>query len=123
MKKAGLLLFVSILFLYAGSASAADRTITDSDDWIDIEMNIGDTLTVMLNDDPTDDCDWTVGRYDSDILQITSGPRVIPSDRVSVTKFRVIGGGKTDLLMRYNSRQGAGDNDIMAFQVTVIAGD
>ena len=120
MKKTGFLLMVTAFVFYTGAAFAADRTITDSDDWITVEMNIGDTLTVQLNDDPNDGYDWTVGRYDDDILQLLSGPRAIPGNGVAVTKFRSIGSGTTDLLLRYNSTRGAGDNDIMAFQVTIL---
>jgi predicted secreted protein len=120
MKKAGFILMIAAFVFYTGAAFAADRTITDSDDWITVELNIGDTLTVVLNDDPTDGYDWTIGRYDDDILQLTSGPRAIPSNGVAVTKFRATGSGTTDLLLRYNSAGGAGDNDIMAFQVTVL---
>jgi predicted secreted protein len=120
MKKAGFILMIALNIIFAGAASAADRTITDRDDWIDIELNTGDTLTVVLNDDPNDGYDWTVGRYDDDILERISGPRAIPSNGTSVTRFRVTGTGTTDLLLRYNNTSGAGDNDVMAFQVTVI---
>jgi predicted secreted protein len=120
MKKTGIILIFAAFLFYAGASFAADRTITDSDDWIDIEMNIGDTLTVILNDDPNDGYDWTVGRYDDDILQLVSGPRAIPSNGTAVTRFRVTGTGTTDLLLRYNDSDGAGDSDVMAFQVTVI---
>ena len=114
-----MVVFTAFVF-FTGAAFAADRTVTDSDDWITVEMNIGDTLTVQLNDDPNDGYDWTIGRYDDDILQLLSGPRAIPSNRVAVTRFRAIGSGTTDLLLRYNSTRDAGDNDIMAFQVTVL---
>jgi predicted secreted protein len=120
MKKAGFIMILAALLFYAEASLAADRTITDSDDWIDIEMNIGDTLTVVLNDDANDGYDWTVGRYDDDILQLISGPRAMPGNGTSVTRFRVTGTGTTDLLLRYNNVSGAGDNDVMAFQVTVI---
>jgi predicted secreted protein len=120
MKKAGFILMMASFVIFTGAAFAADRTITDSDDWITVELNIGDTLTVVLNDDPTDGYDWTVGRYDDDILQLLSGPMAIPSNRIAVTKFRATGSGTTDLLLRYNSTSGAGDNDVMAFQVTVF---
>lgn len=123
MKKTRIILIVAVFLFYAEASFAADRTITDSDDWIDIEMNIGDTLTVVLNDDPNDGYDWTVGRYDDDILERISGPSAIPSNGTSVTRFRVTGSGTTDLLLRYNNVSGAGDNDIMAFQVTVIVRD
>jgi predicted secreted protein len=123
MKKTDFILIIAAFLFYAGAAFAADRTITDSDDWIDIEMNIGDTLTVVLNDDPNDGYDWTIGRYDDDILQLISGPRAIPSNGTAVTRFRVTGSGTTDLLLRYNNVSGAGDNDVMAFQVTVLVRD
>jgi predicted secreted protein len=120
MKKTGIILIAAAFLFCAGVSFADDRTITDSDDWIDIEMNIGDTLTVVLNDDVDDGYDWTVGRYDDDILERISGPSAIPSNKTSVTRFRVTGTGTTDLLLRYNNTSGAGDNDVMAFQVTVI---
>jgi predicted secreted protein len=119
MKKTGFILLTAAFVFYAGAAFAADRTITDSYDWITVELNIGDTLTIVLNDDPADGYDWTVGRYDDDILQLISGPMAIPGNKTAVTKFRATGSGTTDLLLRYNNTQGAGVNDIMAFQVTV----
>jgi predicted secreted protein len=119
MKKPGFTLLIAAFVFYAGAAAAADRTITDSDDWITVELNIGDTLTIVLNDDPTDVYDWTIGRYDDDILQLLSGPRAIPSNGTAVTRFRATGSGTTSLLLRYNNVQGGGDHDIMAFQVTV----
>ena len=111
---------IAAFLFYTKVSFAADRTITDSDDWITVELNIGDTLTIVLNDDPNDGYDWTVGRYDDDILQLMSGPRAIPSNGTSVTRFRVTGTGTTDLLLRYNNMSGAGDNDVTAFQVTVL---
>jgi predicted secreted protein len=119
MKKTGFALLIAAFVFYAGSAVAADRTITDSDDWITIELNIGDTLTIILNDDPNDGYDWTIGRYDDDILQLLSGPRAMPANGTAVTRFRATGSGTTDLLLRYNNVQGAGDHDVMAFQVTI----
>ncbi len=123
MKKTGIIIIVAAILFCAKASLAADRTITDSDDWIDIEMNIGDTLTVVLNDDSNDGYDWTVGRYDDDILELVSGPMAIPSNGTSVTRFRVTGTGTTDLLLRYNNMSGAGTYDVMAFQVTVIVRD
>jgi predicted secreted protein len=120
MKKACFILMIALYVIFTGAAYAADRTITDSDDWITVELNIGDTISVVLNDDPTDGYDWTIGRYDDDILQLLSGPRAIPSNRVAVTRFRATGSGTTDLLLRYNDTSGAGDNDVMAFQVTIL---
>jgi predicted secreted protein len=120
MKKTGIILIAAAFLFCAKASFAADRTITDRDDWIDIEMNIGDTLTVVLNDDSNDGYDWTVGRYDDDILQLVSGPRANPSSGTSVTRFRVTGTGTSDLLLRYNDASGGGDSDVMAFQVTVI---
>jgi predicted secreted protein len=119
MKKTGLIIMIAAIVFYAGAAFASDRTITDSDDWITVELNIGDTLTIVLNDDPNDGYGWAVGRYDDDILQLISGPRAVPGNGTAVTRFRATGSGTTDLLLRYNNVQGAGDHDIMAFQVTV----
>ncbi|HEY9160332.1 MAG TPA: protease inhibitor I42 family protein [Desulfomonilia bacterium] len=120
MKKTGIILIAAAFLFCAEASFAADRTITDSDDWIDVEMNVGDILTVILNDNPDDGYDWTVGRYDDDILERISGPTAIPSNGTAVTRFRVTGTGTTDLLLRYNDTSGAGVSDVMAFQVTVI---
>ena len=119
MKKTGFILLTAAFVFYAGAAFAADRTITDSDDWITVELNIGDTLTVVLNDDPDDGYDWTIGRYDDDILQLISGPMAMPGKKTAVTRFRATGSGTTSLLLRYNRFEGAGRHDVMAFQVTV----
>ncbi len=119
MNKTGFCLLIAAFVFYTGAAAAADRTITDSDDWITVELNTGDTLTVVLNDDPDDGYDWTVGRYDDDILQLLSGPMAIPSNGTAVTRFRATGSGTTSLLLRYNKVEGAYHHDIMAFQVTV----
>jgi len=119
MKKILFLVIMSVLF-YAGALTAADRTITDSDDWITVNLNSGDILTVALADDPDDGYDWTVGRYDDDILELVSGPST--SGRTSMTRFRARNSGTTSLLMRYNTTSGAGIQDIEAFQVTVAVG-
>jgi predicted secreted protein len=119
MKKI-LFLIVLCLFFHVTALSAADRTITDSDDWITVNLNSGDVLTVILADDPEDGYDWTVGRYDDDILMLVSGPSA--SNGTSTTRFRAGNSGTTSLLLRYNTTSGAGIQDIEAFQVTVVVG-
>jgi predicted secreted protein len=119
MKKTGLTLLIAAFVFYAGAAFAADRTITDSDGRKTINLNIGDTLTLILNDNPNDGYDWTIGRYDDDILQLISGPSALPGNETSVTKFRAKVSGTTSLLLRYNNSRGAGVKDIKAFQVTI----
>jgi predicted secreted protein len=122
MKKSSLIISLVLIIFSAGTAYSSDRTINDSDDWATVYLGIGDRLTISLKDDPKDSYQWSVGRYDDDILVLENGPVSIPDRGVAVTRFVAKGDGTTTLLMRYNNLFDAGDQDVDAFQITVTVG-
>ncbi|MCG6538265.1 MAG: protease inhibitor I42 family protein, partial [Syntrophales bacterium LBB04] len=58
---------------------------------------------ISLKDNPKDSYQWSVGRYDDDVLLLENGPISIPDKGIAITRFVAKGNGTTTLLLRYNN--------------------
>jgi inhibitor of cysteine peptidase len=92
----------------ACSSGASGRTLTAEDAGQTIEMNIGDTLSVELEGNPSTGYTWEVAEMNASVLkqigetEFETDSELVGSGGVLILRFEAIGSGQTPLKLVYH---------------------
>lgn len=111
--------------------SSVDKTLTNSDNNSNTTLKVGDTLTVVLNSNPSTGYSWKVSAVDEKVLQPVGEPQFSLGSKTPVPgaggtqtfTFNAVGKGKTTLTLIYvrpwETNVTPTPNDIFTANVTV----
>lgn len=101
--------FVGGSSVNAPAESSVDKTLTNSDNNSNTTLKVGDTLTVVLNSNPSTGYSWKVSAVDEKVLQPVGEPQFSLGSKTPVPgaggtqtfTFNAAGKGKTTLTLIY----------------------
>lgn len=111
--------------------SSVDKTLTNSDNNSNTTLKVGDTLTVVLNSNPSTGYSWKVSAVDEKVLQPVGEPQFSLGSKTPVPgaggtqtfTFNAVGKGKTTLTLIYvrpwETNVTPTPNDVFTANVTV----
>ncbi len=128
-----ILLFVAVA-LVAGNNNRASRlnrlpqtvTLSEAQAGNSITMEIGDTLQVVLEGNPSTGYSWSVEGLDAAILKSTGEPEfhqatdALGASGTVTSRFEAVGKGQTVLKMIYSRPFEKGTSPLRTFDVTVV---
>jgi inhibitor of cysteine peptidase len=97
-----------IVFISACSSDANGQTLTAENAGQTIEMNVGDTLSVELEGNPTTGFTWEVAEMDLSVLkqigetEFETDSDLVGAGGVLTLRFEAIGSGQTTLKLVYH---------------------
>ncbi len=111
--------------------SSVDKTLTNADNKSEVALQVGDTLTVELNSNPSTGYSWQISTVDAKVLQPVGEPQFSLGNKTPVPgaggtqtfTFNAVGKGKTTLTLIYvrpwETTVTPTPNDVWSVNVTV----